>query len=108
MRLGLTAILALWAVTLCGCGGGGSSKALTISPATASLSRGETQTFTIAGTGSPTAAVDGLRLNWSCTGGSLSMKQGLSIEFTAGSQSGYYVVTASDGNLSGYASVSVW
>ncbi len=108
MRLRL-ALLALLLTTLCGCGGlnSGSDSSLGIQPSSVNLSPGETQTFSIVSARSSLVAVDSLRLRWSCAGGTFSMKNGLSAEFTAGWKSGSYTLVASDGKLSGSATVYI-
>jgi len=108
MRLGLLLWL-MMVLAIPGCGGGsggGNTHRLTIAPSSVSLSTGGTQTFKVAGADAG-EAVDALHLQWSCTGGTLSLKNDLSMNYRAGDKSGHYSITASDGRLSGSASIEI-
>ena len=108
MRIIAMVAVLITVVVLVGCGGAGSGSndgCVTVSPSSVSLAPGQQVTFTITGCDSLQGICS--TTTWSCPGGSFRMQCGLSAEFAAGDKRGDYMVTVTDGHVTGYACVHI-
>ena len=99
-------LLLLLMVSVVAAGCGGAVDDLKIAPSSVTLSPGDKQVFKVVG-GPPVPAVDPMSLAWDCTGGTLDWDYGLSVEYTAGYETGDYTISVSGSSLYGSASIQI-